>query len=109
MRCSVMNMPSAGVRGLSGTANLVGRHTTGSVYSVLAATSHSTASTTYSGMGARSLNATVKPVRPRRLMCCCGVLLKAILLQPLQPLLTEQLTPTSLTAHKAWEIYILPS
>lgn len=55
------NMPSEGVSGLKGTANLSGRHTTGSMYSVNAAASHAAARMTVTAMGAPHRNATVKP------------------------------------------------
>jgi len=57
----VKNMPSEGVSGLKGTANLSGRHTTGSMYSVNAAASHAAARRTVTAMGAPNRNATVKP------------------------------------------------
>lgn len=55
------NMPMAGVMGLKGTANLSGRHTTGSISSVAAAPAQHTSSTTVSATGPRSRKDTVKP------------------------------------------------
>jgi hypothetical protein len=60
MRNTVANMPIAGVMGLKGTANLLGRHTTGSMNSVAAAAAQHTSKTTVNATGPRSLNDTVK-------------------------------------------------
>jgi hypothetical protein len=61
MRKTVANMPIAGVMGLKGTANLSGRHTTGSMNRVAAAAAQHTSSTTSTATGPRNRKATVKP------------------------------------------------
>lgn len=61
MRCSVKNIPRAGVKGLHGAANLDGRQTTGSICSDMTDPAHSTTNTTGTAIGAASLKVMVKP------------------------------------------------
>lgn len=65
MRCSVKNIPKAGVKGLHGAANLDGRQTTGSICSDMTDPAHSTANTTGTAIGVASLKVMVKPAHSK--------------------------------------------